>query len=360
MASVEVVPRSLIETLVANADRADAEAAWPAGSWEAACRAGVPRWGIPAAYGGDGLDGVELLARYRDLAAACLTTCFILSQRDAACRRLRGGNNAALAERLLPALARGERFATVGLSQLTTARQHIAPSLTARLEADALLLDGVIPWVTGAARADHLVVGAVLDDGRQVLAVLPTDLPGVHVAAPLDLMALRGSITTEVHCDRVRLGREWVLAGPAERVLEAGRGGAGGLETSCLALGLVTAAVDFLTREAEARPNLRPVAERMRGRLGRTWHELERLAEGANTPEEATALRGRANVLALQASQAALTAGKGTAFVRPHPAQRWARQAMFFLVWSCPWPAASATLDSLSGGPAACGWGSAE
>jgi len=32
----------------------------------------------------------------------------------------------------------------------------------------------------------------------------------------------------------------------------------------------------------------------------------------------------------------ALTVAKGTGFVAPHPVQRWVRQALFFLVWSCP------------------------
>jgi alkylation response protein AidB-like acyl-CoA dehydrogenase len=342
------IPPALLETLSTNADRADAEPCWPAASWEALRQAGGLRWAIPTANGGDGLQGVELLRHYRDVAAACLTTCFILSQRDAACRRLQGGDNPALGERLLPALARGEQFTTVGLSQLTTARQHTAPSLTARLDADALVIDGVIPWVTGAASAQHLVIGAVLDDGRQVLAVLPTDLAGVAVGAPLELMALRGSRTAEVRCRQVRLGRDWLLAGPAERVLQAGRGGAGGLETSCLALGLCRAALDYLRREAESRPPLVPVAQGLANRFDRVWQELERLAGGANTPEAAAALRGRANLLALHATQGALTAGKGTAFVRPHPVQRWVKQALFFLVWSCPWPAAAAMLDSLA------------
>ena len=55
-----------------------------------------------------------------------------------------------------------------------------------------------------------------------------------------------------------------------------------------------------------------------------------------------------ANQLALGATQSALTASKGAGFLRGHPAGRWARQALFFLVWSCPWPAASATLDRLA------------
>lgn len=339
---------ALVDTLTSHAEAADAEPVWPTASWQALRQAGGLRWCIPTEYGGDGLQGTELLARYRDLAAACLTTCFILSQRDAACRRLRDSGNAALRERLLPALARGDTFSTVGLSQLTTARQHTAPTFTARVESEALVLDGVIPWVTGAAAAQYLIVGAVLDDGRQVLAVLPADLPGVQVGPPLDLLALRGSMTAEVRCTQVRLPREWILAGPLERVLQIGRGGPGGLETSCLALGVVYAAVAYLRHEAVTRPTLTPIAERFSGRLDRAWQELERLASGSNTADAATALRGRANLLALHATQAALTAGKGTAFVRPHPAQRWARQALFFLVWSCPWPAASATLDAFS------------
>jgi hypothetical protein len=78
---------------------------------------------------------------------------------------------------------------------------------------------------------------------------------------------------------------------------------------------------------------------------------MHRLATAARSSEQAVALRAGANKLVLGATQAALTAAKGSGFLRQHPAQRWARQALFFLVWSCPWPAAAATLAQLSGGP---------
>jgi alkylation response protein AidB-like acyl-CoA dehydrogenase len=330
------------------ADRADAERAWPAASWAALREAGGLRWIVPADNGGDGLEGPELLERYEALAGTCMTTCFLLSQRDAACRRLRDHGSDELRRELLPPLARGERFATVGLSQLTTSRQHLGPTLTARLIDDGVVLDGSIPWVTGACRAEHIVVGAVLEDRRQVLLVLPTDLPGVRVGESLDLMALVGSMTAEVHCDRVSVPRRWLLAGPAEQVMPAGRGGSGGLETSCLALGLAGAAIAYLRREAEVRAPLAAPAERLEQKLQRLRTDLHVLAQGKNTPDAAAFLRGRANTLVLQATQAALTASKGTGFVHPHPAQRWARQALFFLVWSCPWPAAAATLEFLS------------
>jgi alkylation response protein AidB-like acyl-CoA dehydrogenase len=278
-----------------------------------------------------------------------LTTSFLLSQREAACRRIRDSANEPLCRELLPALASGDRFATVGLSQLTTSRQHTAPALRARLAGEALELDGTIPWVTGADRADHLVIGATLEDGGQVLAVLPRRASGVSVSPPLQLAALQGSMTAEVRCERVLLERRWLLAGPAERVVMTGRGGTGGLETSCLALGLTAAAVSYLFEEARARPELKPRAEPLenaRRGLQRMMHELA--VAVAAPPESATALRAGANSLVLRATQTALTASKGAGFVRSHPAQRWARQALFFLVWSCPRPAAEATLDSLA------------
>jgi alkylation response protein AidB-like acyl-CoA dehydrogenase len=335
-----------LEVLRSHAAEADEAADWPSASWEALGRAGVTGWVIPRAHGGEQRDPVSLLEGYGRLAGACLTTCFLLSQRDAACRRLRDSGKEDLCRELLPPLARGETFATVGLSQLTTSRQHGRPALSARLAGDALVLDGVMPWVTGAARADHFVTGAVLDDGRQVMVVVPRTAAGLRVGTPLDLAALRGSLTAEVRCEGVVLERKWLLAGPAERVLAPGRG-AGGLETSALALGLAETAVRYLAEEATKREDWRqPAAECESG--WRALHEtLVRLAREGGTVEDATALRARANAFVLRATQYALAAAKGTGFVRTHPAQRWARQALFFLVWSCPRPALEATLAYL-------------
>jgi alkylation response protein AidB-like acyl-CoA dehydrogenase len=343
-----------LRVLAANANRADAEQVWPAASWEALRQAGVLGWSIPTEYGGQGWSSIDLLQGSERLAGACLTTCFILSQREAAVRRLLDSGNPELCRELLRPLACGGRYATVGLSQLTTSRQHQQPAMRAEETATGFVLDGTMPWVTGAPQADHFIAGAVLADGRQVVVVLPGDLPGVSVCPPLDLMALQGSLTGEVRCDRVTVDRRWLLAGPAERVLAiGGRGGTGGLETSCLALGLAGAAIRYLSDEAVARPELHTTAERLEhaGQLLR--QDMHRLARDGSTPEAASALRARANSLVLRATQAALTASKGMGFLRDHPAQRWARQAMFFLVWSCPRPAAEATLAYLApaGGP---------
>lgn len=335
-----------------HAAQADAERTWPEPSWQALCRSGLLAWSIPASFGGQERSADELLLAYAQTASACLTTAFVLSQREAAIRRLLDHGNPILCQELLRPLACGGQFATVGLSQLTTSRQHGPPPLTARWTGDSLVLNGSIPWVTGAAQANYVVIGAVLDDGRQVLAVLPTDWPGVTIGPPLDLMALQGSLTAEVRCQEVRLDRRWILAGPAERVLGGERGGSGGLETSCLALGLAAAAIDFLFAEAAMRRELRFISERLEHVRQGLWQELLQLTGGGN-PEKAASLRVRTNRLVLRATQAALTASKGTGFLKNHPAQRWVRQALFFLVWSCPRPVAEAMLaDWCADGPA--------
>jgi hypothetical protein len=60
-------------------------------------------------------------------------------------------------------------------------------------------------------------------------------------------------------------------------------------------------------------------------------------------------LRARANSLVLRAAQAVLAAAKGTGYVVGHPAGRWCREALFFLVWSCPQPVLAANLCELAG-----------
>lgn len=348
MAAEDLWPlEEALAVLETHAAAADAQAVWPASSWDALRRGGALGWIIPSEYGGSGRDPLELLEGYQRLAGACLTTCFLLSQRDSACRRLRDSGNETLCRELLPALASGHRFATVGLAQLTTSRQHVRPVLLAHLEDGGVRLNGAMPWVTGAPQADHFLTGVVLEDGRQMLLVVPGDAPGLSVGPPMELMALQGSLTAEVRCQDVLVDRHWILAGPAERVLAGGRG-AGGLETSGLALGLAKSAIAYLQGEAKRRTEWQARAAACAESWDVLQEQLRRLAREGADAQAASNLRARVNALVLRVTQFALAAAKGSGFLRTHPAQRWARQALFFLVWSCPAPALDATLACMA------------
>ena len=349
MSEATMVPADTLRVLRENADRADDVPTWPADSWNALHTAGVLKWCVPREFGGSELEPIPLLLGYETLASACLTSCFILSQRDAACRRVRDNAKSDAHRDLLNRLTSGDIFATVGISQLTTSRQHGGPALLARPNERGYRLSGVAPWVTGAEHADYLILGATLEDGRQILGIVPRKSVGLSVGPPLELMALRGSLTAWVTCEEVQLDQEWVLAGPVEKVLQTGKGGAGGLETSCLAIGVARGAIEYLTEEAKQRPFLAEMCDRLNKAYARLQGELHGLI-GTTSPEAASDVRAKANTLVLRATQSALTTAKGVGFVHPHPAQRLARQAMFFLVWSCPQLAATATLEALAGG----------
>src|SRR5580692_5710971 len=131
---------------------------WPAQQIRLLADTGVLAWGLPAEFGGHPATDVQVMALYEKLAAACLTTTFVLTQRNAACQRIAASDNFEIKSELLPALCRGEAFATVGISHLTTSRQHLAKPVVSAVESqDDFVLDGTVPWVTGGSAAKHIV-----------------------------------------------------------------------------------------------------------------------------------------------------------------------------------------------------------
>jgi butyryl-CoA dehydrogenase len=120
-------------------------------------------------------------------------------------------------------------------------------------------------------------------------------------------------------------------------------------ETSALALGQARAALRALAAEAPRRLDLAEPVDALADAWQEAWSALVAAALGTPDAPPSTQVRGQANALVLRLTQAYLTARKGTGFLRTEPAQRWARQALFFLVWSCPGPVAQAAIRDLAG-----------
>jgi alkylation response protein AidB-like acyl-CoA dehydrogenase len=340
------------------ADRAaalDESAAWPAEQLHLCGEYDVFEWFAAEEWGGQAWSQEDVIRGYLALSQACLTTTFIITQREGACRRIETSENQELKERLLPGLTRGDFHATVGISHLTTSRRHLAqPVMRATPRLGGWTLDGYSPWVTGAAHADYVVVGATLMDGdaprsEQLLAAVPTDAPGARAGDPARLVALSASWTGAFHCEGLALGEEWLLAGPVENVMSVGVGaGTGGLQTTTLALGLTRAALDYLAAEAARRRDLQTPLEALEADFEQRIDALMDSVRGQPQCSNDD-LRRDANSLVLRATQATLAAAKGAGFVAGHPAGRWCREALFFLVWSCPQPVLAANLCELAG-----------
>ncbi len=341
----------LCETLARGAERWRTPADWPREALATCAEAGVFRWFLPVADGGLGWSEADQTRGYLRLAAADLTTTFIITQFIGACRRIAGSDNPEPARRWLARLLTGDAFGTVGISHLTTSRRHLqTPVLRVSDDpcGEGFRLTGVAPWVTGAIHADVIVLAGTLEDGRELLAAVPTDHPAMRRGAGVELVALSASCTDQVELDDYPVAPQMVIAGPRVDVMRAGVGaGTGGLQTSTLAIGLARAAVEYLTQEGVRRQELAPVAQRLAAEV----EELEgRLVTAATQGVcDANAIRGGANRLVMRTTQAAMTAAKGAGFVQGHPVGRWCREALFFLVWSCPQPVATEQLCELAG-----------
>ena len=329
----------------------DRPGSWPTKQLELCRQYGVYEWFAKPQWGGQDWSAADVIRGYLALSRGCLTTAFILTQRTGAYLRLENSANQLLKERLVPPLVRGESFATVGISHLTTSRRHVGqPVLRATATKNGYLLNGYTPWVTGGRQAETIVVGATSEEGLDILFALPTDAPGVTVPEPPAMVGLSASQTGPVTCQQVHLSDEQIIAGPAPELMKQGGGATGGLQTSTLAIGLAQAALRYLRQESLRRSDLTS-----------PWEALHESCEALETCLLQAAeqrpvcsneeLRSRANSLVLRATQAALAAAKGTGYVWGHPAGRWCREALFFLVWSCPQPVIAANLCEFAGKP---------
>jgi len=323
---------------------------WPAEALKLCGQSGVYRWFLPAEVGGYGWDEADQVSGYLRLAEADLTTTFVITQYMGALRRIAGSRNRVVTDRYLEPAVAGEVFATVGVSHLTTSRRHFKRPVLLATETDGgYTFSGVSPWVTGVPHGELFVVGATLEDGRELLAAVPANLSGVRPGKGIELVALSASCTDKLEFDDVRIDQSLILAGPVNEVMSQGTGGTtGGLQTSTLAIGLSRAAVNYLADEASRRDDLRRAADELTADVDELESQL--LAAAAGQPNCDTAeIRGEANRLVLRATHAALTAAKGAGYVSGHPVGRWCQQALFFLVWSCPQPVSRAHLCELAG-----------
>lgn len=340
--------QAAIDRIASRAQHHDISGVWPDDDLADLARCGAMRWAIPSALGGDALSGLELHLRYEKLAAASLSTALVLTQRDSAIGYIADTEHAG---RWLADCLDNQAFTTVGIAQLTTSRQGAQPAMRATVDGSGFIINGVVPWCTGAAEADFIVTGAVLPDGQQLLLAIDPRQSGVAVGDPMRLVALSSTHTAELSFCNVRVEHDRLLRGPAAAVLSSRRGGLP-LGQAFLAMGLCRSALNLIATHTSDRAKV--VHDRFADQLTEVRNEvIAPCAPGREADGSAANARLRAgcNSLASRLTQAAVALFKGSALLANHPAQRLAREAMFLLVWSCPNPVIECTVDLFSDAP---------
>ncbi|GIW76436.1 MAG: acyl-CoA dehydrogenase [Phycisphaerae bacterium] len=326
--------RPLLTEIARRAVEYDIHHRWPEQDLVELSRIGAMKWAIGKPWGGYDLDALTLHDHYEAIASASLATALILSQRDAAIGYIEASENPTLKDRYLPLLSQNKLWCTIGISHLSTS--HQSGTLTAERDGNRFIINGTIPWATGAVRSDFLVAGAKTLDQQQILFILPTTSSNVQVLEPTQLATLSAAQTSTVRCANVCLEPEQILVGPIDKALHV-RKRRLPLGQTFAPLGLTLAALDLI-RQIDL-----PSAKNTYESLLDQFNELRHTVREANTRlmdeqdlQSGPLIRSECNNLAIRATHSAVTLYKGAGLRIDHPAQRLAREALFLLVWSTP------------------------
>jgi butyryl-CoA dehydrogenase len=214
--------------------------------------------GVPPEWGGVGGDTRSVVAVLEELARGSAAVAVLLAVHlSVCCAPLLVWGTDAQKERHLRPLARGER---VGAFALT---EPGAGSDTARLatrvdhDGDGYLLRGSKMFISNAERAGTVLVFATRDPAlghRGISAfILPAESPGYTVRQRMDKLGLRGSSTSEIVLEGVRVPEDARL-GPEGAGLRVALGAltAGRVGIASCALGVAQAAFEEMRRTVQA------------------------------------------------------------------------------------------------------------
>jgi butyryl-CoA dehydrogenase len=298
--------------------------------------------GIPPGEGGAGGDTRCTVAVLEALAYASAAVAVTLAVHLSVCARpILEWGTPAQKERFLRPLARGERVGAFALTEPGAGSDTAGLATRYRRDSQGFVLRGTKMFTSNAVSAGVILVFATHDPALRSHGIsafiVPPGTGGFSVAQRLDKMGLRGSETTELVLEDVRLPADAMLGpegGGLKVALSALAGGRVGI-ASC-ALGVAQAAFDAMLRSVRAADE-----EWKRSRLAVAYADLaaaRALVRNAAALEDAGQPFVRAaSVAKLVASRAAVSiASAGVDVAGPagarngHPAERLLRDARVF------------------------------
>lgn len=347
--SLEAATTLAEELLRPAAERVDQQGV-PRSHLDALAAAGLLAVTAPVDVGGCGQPAAIGREVAEVLAGACGATWFVWTQHALPLATLLRSDNLTLRSRLLPAMTTGPVLAGVAVAHL---RRPGPPAVTAVRSGQGWRFDGQVDWMTSWGLCDVLLLGAVTDDGRLVLAFVDArEQPGLRAGAPMRLAAMQATHT-------VALELTGLLVADADiaEVTDAG---------SWLAtdqLKTANPSPHTFGLQAEVVRRLREVARRrhdadaaaLADALGSEGSRLRARAyalidevPAADRIDERLQVRAASLELVVRSAAALVTASGGGAMALGAAPQRLAREAMFHLVQAQTGPVRAATLQLLA------------
>lgn len=242
-----------------NARHVDESGEFPADTFRKMGELGLMGIPFPEEYGGAAADNISTAIAVEEVARACGSTALAYSAHiGLGSAPIFMFGNEEQKQRFLTPAASGEYMAAFALTEPHAGSDAGATRTTARLDGDEWVINGAKMWITNAPLAGHIIVTAVTDadKGRRGISaiIVPRDTPGMSFGKHEPKMGLRGSVSTAIALEDVRVPKENLLGERGKgfvqflQVLDGGRVGIG-----AMAIGLAQAAFEAATAYAKER-----------------------------------------------------------------------------------------------------------
>lgn len=171
---------------------------------------------VPEQWGGSGFDNVSYALAMEEVSRACASTGVIMSVNNSlVCDPInRFGTDAQKKEWLTP-LASGKLLGCFALSEPEAGSDAAAQKTTATRDGDEWIISGTKNWITNGPVADVCVLFTMNDKAaghKGITAfILPMKTKGVRTGTPDDKLGIRGSKSSQIFLDDVRLPNSAVL-----------------------------------------------------------------------------------------------------------------------------------------------------
>ncbi len=188
---------------------------------------------FPAEYGGGGFGEVGYCVIQEEIAHACLSTAtFIGAHQSIGSNAIYIGGSDALKKKYLVPLAEGRMIGAFALTEVLAGSDSFNLRTKAVLDGDEWVLNGEKMWITNGGIADIVSTFARTERGITGF-VVETKTPGFVAGPPEKKMGIRGSHTSPITLENVRIPKENIIGDDgrgfivAMKTLDAGRLGLG-------------------------------------------------------------------------------------------------------------------------------------
>jgi butyryl-CoA dehydrogenase len=191
-------------------------------AYRALGKAGLLAPNLPAAYGGGGGDLTMLAIFMAELSRACGSTALSCgaSLLLGAGTVMRFGTEDQR-RKYLPPLARGESIACLGLTEPGAGSDVMSLSTRATRDGDGWVIRGQKTFITNGPLADLYVIFARTGETTLGTFLVEKGMPGLSAGAPMVKLGMRGSPTSEVVLEDVRVPAANVLGDPLNGFAQA-------------------------------------------------------------------------------------------------------------------------------------------